>query len=221
MVDIKSGMMADMTFEGDETKSQVPSRETIIYSVADTRIILSQTMPPLTDAQQGKRFLLTFLQKSKGPNPRCGFWAKLIGLLTDYELAPSQLVPALVMARETDPTTYNLRMSYRIRPLLHGGLSIMLRGVEVNIVDISVGGVLISTTKSLALKPQDMIALIIRVDDRKLDLKGLVIRVWSSQSAFGAQQFASIQFFSNEAARESLLGRKILLMERERLAHGI
>ncbi|MDO8721348.1 MAG: PilZ domain-containing protein [Syntrophales bacterium] len=221
MVAIKPGMTADIISAGDETKKESPPLQTEIYEVTERRLTLSQTTPPITNAQQGKRFLVTFLEKSGEVNPRHGFWATLTRLLTNYEIAPSQLVPALVMERETNPQTYNLRMSYRINPT-DSGLTVVVRGVPVNVVDISIGGVRISSKHDLSLKPRDIVKLAINIDGKTLDIEGMVVRVWSSQTAGGGNQhFASIQFLSNENARESLLGKKIILMEREKLANRI
>jgi hypothetical protein len=226
MAAIKPGMTADIVSAGDETKKESPPLQTVIYEVTDRRLILSQTTPPLTNAQQGKRLLVTFLEKREGvnPNSRYGFWATLTGLLTNYEIGPSQMVPALVLERETKPQTHNLRMSYRINPAADSGLTVIVRGVPVNVVDISVGGVRISSKSDLSLKDRDIVKLAINIDGKTLDIEGMVVRVWSAQTAIGTdinQQFASIQFLSNQNARESLLGKKIILMEREKLAHRI
>ncbi len=224
MATIEPGIIVDIIFAGDETKNQIPSLQSIIYDTKDRRLILSQTTPPITDAGVGKKLLVTFIDKNDGTSPRYGFWAKLTELWTDYEISSSQRVPALILQRETGLETYNLRMSYRIRPLMDRGLTIYLQGKPIDIIDISVGGVRISSKIDHALKSQDIIKLTISIDDRKFDVESQVIRVWSSQIASGVSEnrhFASIQFRNQQAARESLLGRKILLLERELLTQRI
>lgn len=226
MAVIKPGMTADIVSAGDETKKESPPLQAVIYEVTDRLLIMSQTTPPITNAQQGKQLLVTFLEKSEGVNlnSRYGFLAKLTRLLTNYEIAPSQMGPALVLERETKPQTHNLRMSYRINPTTDSGLAVVVRGVPVNVVDISIGGVRIGSKSDLSLKVSDIVKLAINVDGKTLDIEGMVIRVWSAQTAIGTginQHFASIQFLSNQNARESLLGKKIILMERVKLAHRI
>jgi len=224
MVAIKPGMTADIISAGDETKKERAPMQTIIYEITDRRLILSQTTPPITNAQQGKRFMVTFLEKSQGENPRYSFWATLTGLLTNYEIAPSQLGTALVLERETSPQTYNLRMSYRINPTMDSGLTVVVRGAPVDVVDISIDGVRVRSKSDIALTARDIVKLAITIDGKTLDIEGMVIRVWSAQTAIGAvgnMQFASIQFLSNQKGRESLLGKKIILMEREKLANRI
>ena len=141
----------------------------------------------------------------------------------DYELTPSQRVPVLVIDRETEPKKYNLRVNFRIKPPLDQGLTAFFQGLPVTIVDISVGGVRISTKKDFPFKVHDIIRITIGVDNTKFDVEGRVIRTWSARTADGVghQSYASIQFLDNQAARESLLSKKIILMEREMLARGV
>lgn len=143
MADIRAGVMVDIIFEGDETKNQIPRLQTIIYSITDRRMMLPQTTPPVSKERQGKRLLVTFLETNAGLTVRYGFWAKL-KMLTNHEITPSQPVPVLIIERETEPTKCNLRMHYRIKPMLHRGLTASFQGAPVTIADISVGGLRMS-----------------------------------------------------------------------------
>jgi hypothetical protein len=220
MVNVRPGVMVDIIFEGDETKNQIASLQTIIYSIADRRMILPQPTPHVSAEKKGKRLLVTFLETREGVTTRYGFWAKL-KMLTNHEITPSQPIPVLVIEKETEPEKYNLRMNYRIKPLMNKGLAVFFQGAPVAIADISVGGVRISAKNVFSFNAHDVITMTIGVDDQKFDVQGRVIRAWSPQSAGGHQHYASIQFLDNQAARESLLSKKIILMERELLAHGV
>ncbi len=222
MVSIKPGVTADILFEGDEAKPQISPLATMIYAVADKRLILSQSTPPVSDNRLGKRFLITFLEASEGKNNRYGFWARLKGM-EDYELTLSHRVPALVFDRETEPKKHNLRMNFRIKPTLNRGLSAFLQGAAVTIVDISVGGIRISSKEEFPFKAHDLIKLTIGVDNTKLPLEGRVIRTWQARVTGGGAllSYASVQFLDNQAARESMLSKKIILLERELLSHGV
>jgi hypothetical protein len=222
MVSIRPGVTADVIFEGDETKQQIPRMQSMVYSVEGKCVLLSQTTPLISNAWLGKRLLVTFLEANEGTSLRYGFWGRLKGL-KNYELTPSQLVPALVLEQETEPRKYNLRMDFRIKPVINKGLGAFFQGTPVTIVDISVGGIRISTKTDLSLKVHDTIKLTIGVDDAKFDVEGKVIRAWSAKAGGGSglNFYASVQFLDNQTARESLLSRKIILLERELLAHGI
>mgnify|MGYP001378634425 CR=1 FL=1 len=222
MVSVRPGVTADILFEGDETKPQVSPLRAMIYSVTEKRLILSQTAPPVSDARLGKRFLITFLQESEGTIHRYGVWARLKGI-ADYELTPSQRVPALSLERESEPRKHNLRMNFRIKPPLNRGLSASVQGAPVAIVDISVGGIRISSRNSFPFKAQELVKITIAVDNGKFEVQARVIRTWQSRVAGAGQllSYASMQFLDNQAARESLLSKKIILLERELLAHGV
>jgi len=224
MIAIKPGMTAYIILEEDRTKSQISQMQTMVYDIRDRQLILSQTTPTITNAQLGKRFLVTFLEKSEIINPRFGFIAKLERILNNYEIASSQLVPALLLERESRPEAHNLRTCYRINPSLDSGLTASLQGVPVNIVDISIDGIRISSKREFSLHTGDIVKLTIDVDDKKFDAEGMVIRVWSSPAVLGSGgnlQYASIQFTSGQKDRETLLGSKIIHLERQRLAQGI
>lgn len=217
MMPIYSGTTADIVFEGHDPNSQL---HTMIYDVVDRRVIISQTIPPVDNDQIGKRLLVTFLEKNEVGNARYGFWAKLMGLLTDYELTTSQRLPALILEMQTDPKNYNFRMSYRIKPLPNKGLAVFLQGEAVTILDISVGGIRISTGTDRSFNPHDMLTLTLNVDDKKFDVEGSVIKVAPSLTygiESGHQQVA-IAFMSRQTEREMLLGEKIFRLDRERLA---
>lgn len=222
MVCIKPGVTVEIIFEGDEEKHQVSSLQTMIYSAAEKRLILPQTTPPIADTRVGKRLLVTFLETSEGTSHRYGFWARLKGI-KDYELTPSQRVPVLAVEQETEPIKYNLRRNFRVKPLLNKGLTAFFAGQSVTIVDISVGGIRISTKNDLPFKAHDIMTITIGVDNAKFDVGGRVIRTWSTNATGGTgnHSYASIQFLDNQAARDSLLSRKIILLERELLAHGV
>ena len=222
MVSVRPGVAAEIIFDGDESEQRRPCPQTMICSVEEKRILLSQPTPPIADAWRGKRLLVTFLETDEGISLRYAFWGRVKGF-KDYELTPSQRIPVLVIERETEPKKYNLRENFRIKPLLNKGLTFFFQGLSFTIVDISVGGVRISTNKDFPFKVHDRIKVTIGVDDTKFDVEGRVVKAWSARMAGGVghQSCASIQFLDNQAARESLLSRKIILLEREMLARGI
>lgn len=127
----------------------------------------------------------------------------------------------LLLEKENNPATVNRRMGFRVRPLPNSGLSVFFQETAVNVIDISVGGACISRSQELSLTSQETVTLIISVDGKRFDVKSTVIRTWSSQSASGSQYFASIQFVGNPAMRESLLGKKIMHLERERFLNKL
>jgi hypothetical protein len=223
MVNIKPGMVGEILIEDDGITDKMAGIPITVFSVAERRILLSQTAPPISDADLGKRLLLTYLVNHETSPLRYRFGAKLIGF-ADHEIAPSLRIPALVIERETHPEACNLRMNYRIKPATDRGLQVWLRGTLVPIVDISEGGVCIRAKGEIALKPRDTTQLTIGVDDRTFEVESRVVRIWSPPTpggTAGSRQFVSFQFLGNLAARENILGRKIFQLERTQIKNKI
>ncbi len=222
MADIRSGMSVDVIFEGDEKKSQIPHLQTMISSITGQRIALSQTAPPVTMERKGKRLLVTFLETNEGVSVRHGFWAKLQAFAV-HEISPSQSIPVLIIERETEPKKHDLRMHYRIKPLMNSGITVSFQGAPVTIVDISVGGLRISAKNAFSFEVHDTITITLGIDDMKFKIEGKVVKSWHplSTGAGGRLYYATIQFLTNLSVRESLLSKKIIILERELLAQGL
>jgi hypothetical protein len=223
MMSIKSGIFGEILFEDSANQDRISGIPSLIYSVEDQRILLSQTSPPIATDDLGKRITLTYLDDNEGAPVRYRVRARLTGF-TDHEIAPSQWAPALVIERETHPEACNLRTSYRIKPAQNKGLTVSLRGTPVEIVDISEGGVCIGWKGDLPLKPRDTLKLTISIDKRAFDVESRVVRINSPQTAAGAagkRQFVSFQFLGSQAARENLLGGKIFQLERTQIKNKI
>lgn len=219
MKTIEPGMIVDVIFEGSETNIHVPGLKAVIHAAKDRRIILSQTEPPIDTALKGKQFLITFLEKSYQRTNRYGFRAKLIEILANYEIVPGLPVPVLVMERESNSEIFDMRTAFRIKATRKDGLSVFFQGKETNIVNISIGSLCISEREVFLLKPQETVTVTISIDDKKFDVESMVIRTWSSHLTGGIQHFASLQFLSHSAMRESLLGNKMMFLDRRRIAN--
>jgi hypothetical protein len=225
MAAIKPGMMADITLEGIEAKGHVYNFRTMIYDVIGRNIIVSQTSPPIRKDRQQKELFVTFLAKKETKYFRYGFRAALVEFLADYEIASSRRVPALVLEQKSNPEPHNLRMNFRIKPISNNDIAVSLQGGRVNIIDISLGGVRISTNRILTIKPRDIVKLKLSIDGGNLEPEGMVISAWASEAndktdKIGFLQYATISFLTHQKELEAILGRKILHLERKLLAYG-
>jgi len=127
----------------------------------------------------------------------------------------------MCLERENNPSAFERRMNVRVKPTLNSGLTVYIQGVEVNIVDVSVCGLCVSSSKAFPLKPQETGSVIMSIDDKKFDVKSRLVRTWSLQLAGGLRYFASFELLSDPAMRESVLGKKIMYMDRERFLNKI
>ena len=219
---IKPGMPAEIAFESNETFRR-SFLKTVIYEVEGRKVIIAQTVPPITSGRCGSRARLTFLVKKQEITMRYGCQAEVIALIADYRISSSAQVFAVALAMKTRLEVYDLRANYRIQPIPDSGLSFILKeDMPVDIVDISLGGVCISYEGELHIKSQDIVKLTLIIDRKKFSLDGEVIRVWSPQNSNinRGRLFATIQFSCQRGEWESLLGKKILEMQRLRLSQG-
>ncbi len=225
MAAIKPGMMADLILEGIEAKGHIYNLRTMIYDVIGGNIIASQTTPPIRKDRQQKELFVTFLVKKETKYFRYGFRATLVEFLADYEIASSRRLPALVLEQKSNPEPHNLRMSFRIKPISNSDIAISLQGGLVKIIDISLGGVRISTSRILYIKPRDIVKLNLNIDGINIEPEGVVISAWKSEvvektDKIGFLQYATISFVTHQKELEAILGRKILQLERKLLAYG-
>ncbi|MCE5281130.1 MAG: PilZ domain-containing protein [Deltaproteobacteria bacterium] len=224
MVNIKPGISGEILFEEAAGAEDRPvGFPTTIYSVSERRILLAQTDPPLPADDLGRVVVFTYVIHKESAPARHRFHARMVGF-SDHEIAPGQRVPALVIERTSAPEPCNLRMNFRIKPSAERGLAVLLGGVPVVIVDISEGGVCVRLKGEMTLKLQDMVRLTVSVDGRSFDVDSQVVRICAPQAAAGTaslQQFVSLQFLGNQAARENILGRKLFHLERVQIKNKI
>lgn len=217
MTTIKPGMNLEIVWQNEPDRIAL---KTIVYDVEERKIILSQTVPPSDAGKLGKQCMVTFVAKQRDANMLFRFQARVAALLADYELDSLQRVPALVLAMQTKPQANNLRTSFRIRPLMDSGISLLLQGIPVKIIDISVGGARVTTGGSPSLQAQELVKANLIIDNERLSSDCLVTRAWMADvnDIISKQTFATLQFLNPPARWESLLGKKILQMERQILA---
>ncbi len=219
MVTVKPGMTAEIIVK-DNGEGSSNVLKTFVHDVEGRKLILSQTTPPMKRNMVGRQFRVTFMVRNLNSQVPYSFWAELTALLADYRIASLARVPVIAMRMNTDPEIYNVRSSYRIQPLARSGMSLLLQGLPVKIVDISLGGAQVRTNAKSFLRPQSMVKVTLIIGNKRLAIDGQITRVWSAPTAgaIGAQHNVTLKFHSGQIGWESLLGGKIFQMEREMLA---
>lgn len=219
MVTLKPGMNTEVVWQNDETSIRI-ALKTTVYDVEEHKIILAQTVPPIKPNKLGKLCMVNFVAKQRDSNVQFAFQAQVAALLADYKLNASNRVPALVLEMRTKPQVHNTRSSFRIKPLAESGISLLLQGLPVSIIDISVGGAQVNTRGQLSLQAQDIVKATLIIGNEKLTADCLITRAWvdNMNDKIGPQYYATLNFVNPHTRWESLLGGKILKMEREILA---
>ena len=214
---IKPGLNTLIVTDLDLMRETVGVRNSIIYDLEGTTVTFAQTDPPVPKSLLHKEIIVTYLVREKDGPVRYGFPAKVTKFIDHYKLNSAQEVNAVAVSRRADPTPYSIRMFFRVEPSGKSSLRIEALQKEVNILDISLGGVRFSHEKTLALKTGGILALRVMIDVAAYEVEGRVLRTWKEEDEQQRREirFASVGFRNMSKACEAALSRKIREIERQ------
>jgi hypothetical protein len=223
MPELKIGSKVDIIFDDEIMKSRSQYMQASVYDREGSKITLSQTSPRLGSNFLGRRLKVTFLVKKEKRVLRFGFPAKLIDLISDYEIASGKKVGALIIEQMEEPEQVEFRMYFRVKPYLHSNISLVWKGNKVNLIDISLGGAKFSCPEEYLLPPADPLKL-------KLTIGNAVFNLMASICSKGTPydpttngkelQYVSVKFEHDNKQLEASLGKAIIDMERQMLSQG-
>lgn len=222
MSNIRPGFGVEFIYHSDYIKDNVHVMRAVIFDVLDQKLILSQSSPRVLRSSLRKDIVVTYLEKKAQGYARYGISAKVTELIGQYEIGSGKRVPAIVIERRGDTNPFNFRRHYRLKLSSRSDLSLCIRGIKANLMDISVGGAMISASDRSLLQPHSRIRLCVGFDKMEYHLDSEVIRRWSPDAAAGNKemQIASIKFLNACREFEHFLGKKIFTIERQLLAEG-
>ncbi len=174
-----------------------------------------------------KTITISFLNVEEGKAVRYGFQARIVKFEKEYQLSSSQKTPAIVVQQQTIPEHYNLRMFYRIQPPSNYGFQISIYDQPMGIINISIGGALISATRNQHLEFNFEIGQTIKVtltlDNHQFNLKAQIKRISfpDNQRRSHYLVFIAIQFENRTLELDRILGGKILDIQRELRSKGL
>jgi hypothetical protein len=215
-MDIGPGSSVELILQLDLLKEKIDVRRAIIYDVEGDEYILSQTTPAVRPSDMGKIASVTRLIL-KGDQPvRWGFTGTLIDIIRNYRLGSSEEVIALCVRKTSRIETHNLRMHYRVRPGANWSTRIAVDLMPVNLIDISLGGVLFSQSGAKSFEPgQEVQVTYTGPDGKQHMILSIVKRAWSAgESSHNGLEFAALQFTHLEKEMERDLGREIMELQR-------
>jgi hypothetical protein len=212
MTRIRPGTAISLVVNSNVIREINDIRTSMVYDQAGKKLIIAQTDPFLLSDNKGKTITISFLTLEKGEPIRYGFQAKLVELIRDYALNPSQSVPAVVVVQKTGLEPYNLRMFYRIQPPSDFGLWMSIFDQPVSIIDVSIGG-------AIAAAPA------VPAPDFKYEIEGLlkVTLTIDDENPKGRRtlQIVAMEFCDRTPELDRTLGEKILNIQRELRSKGL
>ena len=215
-MDIKPGLNVRIVTEIDETTDRISAKASKVYDVDSQKIILAQTDPPILKSMLHKDIVITYMVSKNDVTARHGFRATILEFI-DYGLDSNEMVKALVVRSTGDARPYSIRRFYRVIPTSRSGLSMIIRGQPVNVLDISLGGAKISHDEHINLEPDTVANVSMDMNRKTYIVKARILRVWDriSEGFKNDVRFAALEFLDIDKSVELVLAQKIRDMERE------
>jgi|WetSurMetagenome_2_1015567.scaffolds.fasta_scaffold387648_2 hypothetical protein len=189
-------------------------RRGIVYDILGKQVILSQTSPPLRPSLKGKILEMSFITRDLSSRmQRWRFFARVLGFQADYEINANQKVVAIFIERTTGFQKMELRQFHRVKtkngeePLLH------VCGQQVGLVDISMRGACFLQT-FVELRAGDRIKASLILEKLVFPVELHIVRTVASPHDRKGQN-VSVEFVNYTNQLEQLLGKRILMLERE------
>jgi hypothetical protein len=222
MPELKIGTRIDLVFENEINKSNAHYMKALVYDYENNKITISQTSPALNRTFLNRRIMVSFLANVERRVLRFGFPARLIDLITDYQIASSNTVEALVLKQLDEPEQVDFRMHFRVKPPAQSNVNLFFQEEKVNLVDISIGGAKFSYPKANLFRPTDKIKFKLIIGPTIFNVNARVCNV-SMPDGYSANkniQYVSVEFEHDNRLMEAALGRAIIDIERLLLSEG-
>lgn len=174
---------ADLILDLDLESDRIDIRHSAIEDFdAQGRLVLSQSDPPLLSSHRGRLAEVTFLAPVRAASGRqwlrLGYHTPVRAVMPEYKLRPGVWISAIVVdpPRRLEPCT--ARMAPRLTPSADMDLRLMLRPgqAEMEILDISAGGLYFSHPAWMSFGLGGWIDLLLLSGELALDLGGRVVR---------------------------------------------
>lgn len=222
---LRPGLTIALVVEIDMIREKIDVRSSTIYDILGKEFIIAQPDSPLSPSRIKNMVTLSYLVREKGAYVRYGFRSEMVRFIPDYLLSSSQTVPAIVVVPKTVPDPFNLRFNYRIEPPSTFPLGISFYGHLAPIINISLGGALITTARDIesAFEVGRIEKMTLIADEENYDIEVLIKRITLPDDFRGGKKlnFVALQFFSRPPELDSVLWRNLIDVQRELLARGL
>jgi hypothetical protein len=224
---LKPGLSISLVIDTNIIREIHDIRTSTLHDIIGKKLIIAQPDPALSAIRLNKALTISFLNVEGGKPVRYGFRARIVEFVKEYQLSSSQKASAIVFQQQTIPEHYNLRMFYRIQPPSNSGFQISIYDQPMGIINISIGGALISATRSQNIEfnfeTGQTIKVTLTLDNHQYNLKAQIKRISypENQRRSNYLVFIAIQFENRTLELDRILGGKILDVQRELHSKGL
>ncbi|MBW1711909.1 MAG: PilZ domain-containing protein [Deltaproteobacteria bacterium] len=205
----------------DLAKEEADVRSTVIYDWdGDDKLILAQTLPPITRSMKGREIEATFtvLDVKTNARRRFGYPTTIIDVLAAYELRPNVVERAVVIGYpQGQVKESSVRLHHRVRPASAHRISVSLLGHPglYHLIDLSLGGLLISYDGRSEFLPGRRVRLNLNLGEEQVPVKGQVVRVFDREAE--RLIFVGFQFLDLAPSQAHLLQKAVSQIMRDEL----
>ncbi len=204
----------DLILSLDVINESIDVRSSVVYDyLGKNRLIIAQTTPPVRKSMIGQKIEISFLLRDPDTRRlgRYGYRTVIYDLLTDYQFRPGQSEQALVVGLPTTKSVKetSVRLHYRIQPAREHRIDCDIENFfgEVHLVDLSLGGALLSMTAKPTFNAGETLQLKLTLGDETLRLKGEAVRIFNREGS--RNTFVGVKFIDPDQATQSAIQRAI------------
>lgn len=219
---IRPQRQIDLIVSVDFIREKIDVRATVIFDVNETqkRITIAQTSPPILKSMIGREVEATMLikQEQGEGRKRVGFQAKILDYLPQYSLRKGVIDQALAIGYPEKPVKEtSVRLHYRVHPSKSHGISVSINNEsgQVNLLDLSLGGLLISYGGGLEFRQGQRLSLVLTINKTAIPLAGEAIRLFDREGS--KLLFVGIKFTEIETKAARVIQETVSLIMREDL----
>ena len=220
--EVRAGLALDIVFENEINRPNAHFLKAVIYDCDDKFLIISQTTPALSAQFVGRRLWMTFLVRRENRVLRLGFPAKLVNLISDYEIASGSKVDALHCRKTGDPEPTDFRMYFRVKPPSNADVCLFIEEQKVSLFDISIGGAKFTYPRRYLFRSGDKLQFKLVIGREMFTVDAVIhsVRKIDDSQANRTLQYVSVEFRHHDQAMQTSLGKAIMNIERSLLSEG-
>lgn len=219
---LKVGTGVNIVFENEINKKNAHNMRAMVYDYNNSKVVVSQSSPPLTRNFLNRRVVVTFLADFNKHPSRFGFAAQLIDLKADYQISADKGVEALVLKKLEKIHRVDYRMFFRVKLPSKSNINLYFQNKRVNLINISLGGAKFSYPLTHLFRHGEALDLQLIIDSTAFEMKAKV-RNLSHPHEFSVNntlQYVGIEFEGGNRQLEVALGKAIIEIERQMLSEG-
>jgi hypothetical protein len=224
---LKPGLSLSLVVKTDLIREINDIRTSTLHDMNGKNLIVAQPDPELSAIRENHSLIVSFLNLERGRMIRYGFKARIVEFLKEYQLSSSQKAPAIILQQHSLPKPYDLRMFYRIHPPSNCGLEISVYSQPLGIINISIGGTLISATRSqdreFLFEAGRSIKVTLTIEENQFPLEAQIKRISYPENPKKGHElvFIALQFINRDQELDRVLSLKIFEIQRELRSKGL